>query len=62
MREIAAPEKGELITSQDLPKEDITRLIKDLETQMKVASKSLEYEKAALIRDQIVDLRKVLSD
>ena len=62
VREIAAPEKGELITSQDLPKEDITRLIKDLETQMKVASKSLEYEKAALIRDQIVDLRKVLSD
>lgn len=62
VREIAAPEKGELITSQDLPKEDITRLIKDLETQMKLASKSLEYEKAALIRDQIVDLRKVLSD
>ena len=62
VREIAAPEKGDLITSQDLPKEDITRLIKDLETQMKLASKSLEFEKAALIRDQIVDLRKVLSD
>ena len=62
VREISEPETGELITSQDLPKEDITRLIKDLETQMRLASKSLEFEKAALIRDQIVDLRKVLAD
>ena len=47
------------ITSGDLPKEDILRLIKDLERQMKTASKNLEFEKAALLRDQITDLRKV---
>ena len=48
------------ITHDDIPKDDLTRLIKDLEAQMKMASRALEFEKAALLRDQIVDLRKVL--
>jgi excinuclease ABC subunit B len=39
-------------------REDITRLIKDLETQMKQAARALEFEKAALIRDRIIELRK----
>jgi len=39
-------------------REDILRLIKDLENQMKIAAKNLEFEKAALIRDRIFDLRK----
>ena len=47
--------------SGDLPKDDILRLIKDLESQMKTAARSLEFEKAALLRDQIVDLRKVVA-
>jgi excinuclease ABC subunit B len=34
------------------------RLIKDLESQMKVAAKNLEFEKAALLRDRIIELRK----
>ena len=41
-------------------KEDIIRLIKDLEAQMKAAAKNLEFEKAALLRDRIYDLRKGL--
>ena len=49
------------ITHEDIPKDDLTRLVKDLESQMKTASRSLEFEKAALLRDQIVDLRKVLA-
>ena len=48
------------VSTADLPKEDIVRLIKDLESQMRKASKQLEFEKAALLRDQVVDLRKVL--
>ena len=60
VRSIAEPESGPLVYGDDLPKEDITRLIKDLESQMKSASKNLEFEKAALLRDQIIDLRKVL--
>lgn len=50
------------IPAGELPLEDLTRLVKDLESQMKKAAKDLEYEKAAIIRDQIVDLRKVLVD
>ena len=43
-----------------LPKSDLVRLVKDLEKQMKKAARELEFEKAALLRDQVVDLRKVL--
>jgi len=39
-------------------REDIARLIRDLETQMKQAARALEFEKAALIRDRIIELRK----
>ena len=45
-----------------LPREDLLRLIKDLEAQMKSASRAMEFEKAALLRDQIIDLRKVVAD
>ena len=44
--------------SSHVPPEEIARLIKDLESQMKKAAKNLEFEKAALLRDRIVDLRK----
>ena len=38
------------------------RLTKDLEHQMKTAAKNLEFEKAALLRDQVVELRKAMLD
>ena len=41
-----------------ISKEDIARLIYDLERQMKTASKNLEFERAALIRDRIIELRR----
>ncbi|AGG07512.1 excinuclease ABC subunit B [Dehalococcoides mccartyi] len=41
-------------------REDIARLIKELESQMKKASKNLEFERAALIRDRVVALRAAL--
>jgi excinuclease ABC subunit B len=43
-----------------IPKDEIARLIKDLESQMKKAAQNLEFERAALLRDQIVDLRREL--
>jgi excinuclease ABC subunit B len=39
-------------------KEGVVRLVKELEAQMKIAAKALDFEKAALIRDRIFELRK----
>jgi excinuclease ABC subunit B len=54
---VVAEEKGKY-TASHVPPEEIARLIKDLESQMKKAARNLEFEKAALLRDRIVDLRK----
>jgi excinuclease ABC subunit B len=61
VKEIAET-KTPYVVSGEIPKDDLLRLIKDLEAQMKTASRNLEFEKAALLRDQIVDLRKVMVD
>jgi len=45
-----------------MPPDEATRLVKDLERQMKEAAKALEFEKAALLRDQIVELRRQMED
>ncbi|MCO6483193.1 MAG: excinuclease ABC subunit UvrB [Flavobacteriales bacterium] len=53
--EAPAPYDG---VPQDLAKADALRMIKDLESAMKAAAKNLEFEKAAAMRDQIVELRR----
>ena len=45
-------------TVTPISKEEMARLIKQLESQMKAAAKNLEFEKAAMIRDRIIELRK----
>jgi excinuclease ABC subunit B len=47
-------------TPGSIPKDEIGRLVKDLEKQMKEAAKNLEFEKAALLRDRVVELRREL--
>ena len=39
-------------------REEVLRLIKQLESQMKSTARNLEFEKAAMLRDRIIDLRK----
>src|ERR671932_2329087 len=56
--EYAASSKPELT---ELPRDEIHRLIRDLEGQMKEAARQLEFEKAALLRDQIVELKRTLA-
>ena len=43
-----------------MPKDELAHLIRELEKQMKAAAKELEFEKAALLRDQIYELRTTL--
>jgi excinuclease ABC subunit B len=45
-----------------LPKKEMQRVIADLEAQMKTAAENLEFEKAAILRDQIFELRGILAD
>jgi excinuclease ABC subunit B len=45
-------------TATPVDREDIVRLVKDLETQMKAAARNLEFERAALLRDRIIELRR----
>jgi excinuclease ABC subunit B len=52
---VLSDEKGE--SQKPVTREEIARLIRDLEKQMKAAAKSLEFEKAALLRDRIIELR-----
>ena len=55
-----AEEKPEYRAGSGMGRDEVTRLVFELESQMKQAAKSLEFEKAALIRDQIVQLRREL--
>ena len=44
-----------------LGKDELFKLIADVEKQMKQAAKDLEFEKAAMLRDQITSLRQTLA-
>jgi excinuclease ABC subunit B len=46
----------------EIPRGEAIRLIKELEKQMKAAAAELEFEKAAILRDQIIELRRNLED
>jgi excinuclease ABC subunit B len=57
-----AAEKEAAPPTAELPKAEVTYLVSELEKQMKEAAAHLEFEKAALLRDQIFELRKQLED
>ena len=45
-----------------MPRRDLQRLIAEMEKEMKQAAKDLEFERAALLRDQVYELRAVLAE
>jgi excinuclease ABC subunit B len=53
-----AEERNAYAVGDDIPKDELARLVKDLEGQMKQAAKNLEFERAAALRDQVVEMRK----
>jgi len=62
VRRRAAPDQEAGVALEQLPEDELARLIRELERQMKVAAQDLEFEKAALLRDQIFELRTVLTE
>ncbi len=60
LRKVVAEPKPEYAPAS-LPKDELIRLVKDLESQMREAARSLEFERAAMLRDQIIELRKTLA-
>ena len=60
-----AESRGEYSTGRKeagLPHKEIQRIISELETQMKASSKNLQFERAAVLRDQIYELRGLLAE
>ena len=45
---------------QNLGKDELAKAIKALELQMRESARQLEFEKAAMLRDEIIDLKKLL--
>jgi excinuclease ABC subunit B len=59
-----AEERGEYRVkgAGGLPKSEMQRVIAELEKQMREAARNLEFEKAAVLRDQIYELRAILAE
>jgi len=63
---MAAERRGEYRAgnkkASSIPEAEIKRLINEMEQQMHEAAKNMEFEQAAVFRDQIIDLRNLLAD
>jgi excinuclease ABC subunit B len=57
-----AEKRAEYQLDDEIPKDELARLVKDFENQMKQAAKNLEFERAAALRDQIVEMRKRMEE
>jgi excinuclease ABC subunit B len=57
---VIAEERVAYEVTGDMPTDEMERLIEDLEKQMRAAAAELEFEKAALLRDQMFELREML--
>ncbi|NPA91844.1 MAG: excinuclease ABC subunit B, partial [Chloroflexi bacterium] len=53
---------GESVDVHMLPREEVERVIGELEKRMQEAADALEFEKAAALRDQIFELRRMLEE
>ena len=57
-KELADEDAPDPANEVDLSPDALARMIQELEKEMKEAARQLEFEKAANLRDQIVDLRR----
>jgi excinuclease ABC subunit B len=54
-------EEPAALSPTDLPRSELQKLIDSLETEMKTAARALEFEKAAVLRDQLTELRQIMA-
>ena len=54
--------KSAVELAAEMDKRDLQRMIGEMEKQMKTAAADLEFERAAMLRDQLYELRAVLAD
>jgi excinuclease ABC subunit B len=55
-----AESRGGYVTAADLPKAELAKIISELEKQMKHAAQQLEFERAAVLRDQVIEMRQIM--
>ncbi|HLC64323.1 MAG TPA: excinuclease ABC subunit UvrB [Patescibacteria group bacterium] len=55
---LLASKREELRVLKSVPMEELRRIIKNLEDEMRIAAENLEFEKAAELRDQIKRIKK----
>ncbi len=60
LMQVAPKEEEKIVVPEDLTKEDIFYVIEDLKTKMAEAAGTLDFEKAAIYRDKIKELEKMV--
>jgi excinuclease ABC subunit B len=56
---VVAEAQGGYTTAADLPPQALEKMIAELETEMREAAQALEFEKAAQLRDRVMELREI---
>jgi excinuclease ABC subunit B len=63
VRAVAEPKAEYRVSgAASLPKNELQRLVAELEKQMREAARNLEFEKAAALRDEMYELRALLAE
>ncbi len=60
LRGVAETKASYQAAREEMSRDDMYRVIKDLEFQMKEAARSLEFEKAAHLRDEMLELKNII--
>ncbi|MCE2464670.1 MAG: excinuclease ABC subunit UvrB [Dehalococcoidia bacterium] len=61
VRAVAESRASYVTVRKEMSRDDMFKVTKDLELQMKASAKNLEFEKAAMLRDEIYELRRLLA-
>ena len=61
VKSVVEPRSAGSTGRRAMSKDEMFRVVHDLEIQMKFCARNLEFEKAALLRDEIYELRKILA-